>query len=188
MNILGLSASPRREGNTGWVINMMLEGAAEKGAKTTLRHFGELNMKPCTGCFACKKSADSGCVLKDDMQTIYDDYKKADTVILGSPVYMGQMTAQAKIFTDRMFALLSPRFSPHFTESLSARKKLVLLFTQGNPDTEKFREYFDYTKKMFTILELDVVGLYVVEGMRQESAREKKGLADSMRDIGMSLV
>lgn len=188
MNILGLSGSPRKAGNTGWVISKMLEGAVEKGANTTLRHFGELNMKPCSGCFACKKDGSSGCVLKDDMQMIYEDYKKADIIILGSPVYMGQMTAQAKIFVDRMFACLSPRFSPHFKESGSPKKKLVLLFTQGNPDTEKFQQYFDYTKSMFGILELDVVGLYVVEGMRPQSAHEKEGLAESMRDIGISLV
>ena len=184
MKIIGISASPHKEGNTAWTVDKILEGAREHGAETESWYFSDLDIKPCRGCWGCKKG-DKGCVVNDDMQKLYDAIVPADTIILGSPVYMGQMSAQAKIFTDRLFACSSPRFSPYFKES-GAKKKLILVFTQGNPDSGKFQVYFDYTKSMFQMLEFDVAGIHVVAGLRSEAAHERKGLDTAMKEIGSS--
>ncbi|SPF56162.1 NADPH-dependent FMN reductase (fragment) [Candidatus Desulfosporosinus infrequens] len=100
---------------------------------------------------------------------------------------MGQMSAQAKIFTDRLFAQYHPRFSPQFKER-NAAKKLVLVFDQGNPDSSLFQSYYDYTKNMFQLLEFDVKDVVVVAGIRNEPAHERKDLHTAMKDIGSSLV
>jgi multimeric flavodoxin WrbA len=186
MKIIGFTASPRKEGNTAWTINKILEGARERGAETQSWYFSDLDIKPCRGCNGCKKG-DRGCILNDDMQKLYDAITQADALVLGSPVYMGQMSAQAKIFTDRLYALFSPRFSPYFKEG-QAKKSLTLVFTQGNPDSSKFQVYFDYTKSMFQMLEFDVQGVQVIAGMRNEPAHERKELHAAMKDIGSLLV
>jgi len=185
MKIIGFIGSSRKEGNTTWTVNKILEGAKEQGAETQVWSFSDLEIKPCRGCLACVKG--EGCVIQDDMQKIYDALKQADVLVLGSPVYMGQMTAQAKIFTDRLFAQISPRFSPKFKEE-NAGKKLLLVFTQGNPDSAMFQTYFDYTKHIFQLLEFDVKGLHVVAGLRTEPACERKDLDTAMKSIGSSLV
>jgi multimeric flavodoxin WrbA len=186
MKIIGFTASPRKEGNTAWIINKILEGARERGAETQSWYFSDLDIKPCRGCNGCKKG-DRGCILNDDMQKLYDAITQADALVLGSPVYMGQMSAQAKIFTDRLYALFSPRFSPYFKEG-QAKKRLTLVFTQGNPDSSKFQVYFDYTKSMFQMLEFDVQEVQVIAGMRNEPAHERKDLHTAMKDIGSLLV
>jgi len=185
MKIISYIASPRKEGNTAWVVNQILEAAKEKGAETQSFYCGELNINPCKGCLGCLKS--DKCVINDDMQMLYAELKQADALILGSPVYMGQMTAQAKTFTDRLFAHITPRFSPHYKEG-NAGKKLILVFTQGNPDASKFQIYYDYTKTMFQLLEFDVKDVVIVTGMRTGSAHEQKGLHSSLIDVGKSLV
>ena len=185
MKIIGVVASPRKNGNTAWTINQILEGAKEQGAETQTWYFGDLDIKPCNGCLGCVQSY--RCAINDDMQKLYGELKQADTLVLGSPVYMGQMSAQAKIFTDRLFAQMTPRFSPRFKEE-TAGKKLVLVFTQGNPDTDMFRVYFDYTKSMFQLLEFDVKEVYVVAGMRKTSAQERTDLHPDMKNIGTSLI
>ena len=121
------------------------------------------------------------------MQKIYSALENADAIILGSPVYMGQMSAQAKIFTDRMFSEISPRFSPHFKER-DYKKKLLLVFTQGNPDPDFFKPYYDYTKHMFELLEFDVKDVFVVAGTRTEPIKEKKDLYVVMKNLGLSLI
>ncbi len=186
MKIIGFTASPRKEGNTAWTINKILEGAEERGAETQSWYFSDLDIKPCRSCNGCKKG-DRGCILNDDMQKLYDAIAQADALVLGSPVYMGQMSAQAKIFTDRLYALFSPRFSPYFKEG-QAKKSLTLVFTQGNPDSSKFQVYFDYTKSMFQMLEFDVQEVQVIAGMRNEPAHERKELHTAMKDIGSLLV
>ena len=185
MKILGFIASPRKEGNTAWAVNKILEGAKEQGAEIQSLSSCDLDIKPCKGCLACVENGK--CAINDDMQKIYNELKHSDAVVLGSPVYMGQMSGQAKIFTDRLFAQITPRFSPRFKEE-NAGKKLILVFTQGNPDPEMFRVYFDYTKKMFQLLEFDVKGLYVVAGLRKEPAHERKGLDIEMKNAGALLV
>jgi multimeric flavodoxin WrbA len=184
MKIIGLSASPRKEGNTAWAVNKILEGAKEQGAETQSFYSIDLDIKPCKGCLGCIKS--DRCVINDDMQQLYDALGLADALVLGSPVYMGQMSAQAKLFIDRLFANITPRFSPHFKEK-NAGKKLVLVFTQGNPDSAKFKVYIDYTKEMFRMLEFDVKGVHVIAGTRTEPAHEKKELHAVMKDIGSAL-
>jgi multimeric flavodoxin WrbA len=120
------------------------------------------------------------------MQKIYDTLEQIDVLVLGSPVYMGQMSAQAKIFTDRLFSQIKPRFSPYF-KGKNAGKKLVLVFTQGNPDAGKFQVYFDYTKQIFQMLEFDVSDVHVIAGMRDEPAHEREDLHSAMKDIGTAL-
>ena len=187
MKIIGIIASPHKEGNTAWVVNRILEGAKERGAETEARYFSDLNIEPCRGCLCCHDGSDRGCVIDDDMQELYGALEHADSLVLGSPVYMGQMSAQAKTFTDRLFAYISPRFSPHYKEK-ATKQKLVLVFTQGNPDPGMFREYFDYTKKMFQILEFDVKDVVVIAGMREKPARERKDLYAVMKNTGSLLV
>ena len=185
MQIVGYIGSPRNDGNTALAVNKILESAGESGAETRAFYSGKLCIDPCKGCLCCVESGK--CVINDDMQELYAALKKADALVLGSPVYMGQMSAQAKIFTDRLFAHITPRFSPRFKEENSG-KKLVLVFTQGNPDPGMFQAYFDYTKRMFQLLEFDVKGLHVIAGTRSGPAHERKDLHDAMREIGSSLI
>ena len=186
MRIIGFVASPRKEGNTAWIVNKILEGAKEQGAETQAWYFSDLNIKPCQGCLSCHKG-NRGCAINDDMQKLYDAIEHADAIVLGSPIYMGQMSAQAKIFTDRLFAQISPRFSPYYKES-SVKKKLILTFNQGNPDTSLFQQYIDYTKHIFELLEFNVKVVPVVAGMRNVPAFERKDLGAVLKDIGSSLV
>ena len=185
MKIIGFNASPRKEGNTAWAIDKILEGAKEQGVEIEAWHCGDLDIKPCKGCLSCVQGG--GCVINDDMRKLYDALVEADTLVLGSPIYMGQMSAQAKIFTDRLFAHITPRFSPRFKEK-NAGKKLVLVFTQGNPDPGMFKVYIDYTKSMFQLLEFDVKEVQVIAGTRNGPALERKDLHAILKETGSSLV
>jgi multimeric flavodoxin WrbA len=189
VKVIGYITSPRKEGNTAWAINAILEGAKEHGAETQSWYAGDLDIKPCRSCYGCRNGC-KGCVINDDMQKLYSALDIANVLVLGTPVYMGQMSAQAKLFTDRLFASKQflPRFSPHFKEAEAVKKKLALVFTQGNPDASLFKEYFDYTKKMFQMLNFEVEEAVVVAGMREESAREREGLYDSLKGLGSRLV
>lgn len=188
IKIIGFIASPHKEGNTAWIVNKILEGAKEQGAETQSWYFSNLDIKPCQGCLGCHKNdQDRGCVIHDDMQKLYVEIEQADAIVLGSPIYMGQMSAQAKIFVDRLFAVISPRFSPHYKER-AVKKKLVLAFNQGNPDSSLFQTYIDYTKHVFELLEFDVKEVPVVGGMRNGPARERKDLDAVLKDVGASAV
>ena len=107
MKVLGIACSPRKEGNTEILIREALEAAGELGAETELILVADKTIAPCDGCGACMESGI--CKVKDDMQLIYQQLELADGVILGTPVYFLNVSAQAKAVMDRTYALLRTR-------------------------------------------------------------------------------
>ena len=87
---------------------------------------------------------------------------------------------------DRLFSVNKPRFSPHYKEQ-AIKKKLLLVYTQGNPDKAKFQTYFDYTKQMFEMLEYDVKSIITVAGTRSTAAQHIEGLYDTLLSAGADL-
>jgi multimeric flavodoxin WrbA len=109
MKILGLSCSPRREGNTEILIGEALQGAKHEGGEVELYRVSDKDIKPCDGCGTCFDMGE--CHIKDDMQGLYDKLLEADGIIFGTPVYFYSMTAQAKTVIDRTIALNRPERS-----------------------------------------------------------------------------
>jgi len=107
MKILGIVCSPRKGGNTEILVTEALEAAREAGGETELVLVGDKNIAPCDGCGSCHETG--ACKIKDDMQAIYDQLEQADGIILGTPVYFLNVSAQAKAVMDRTYAFLSSR-------------------------------------------------------------------------------
>jgi Multimeric flavodoxin WrbA len=183
MKIIGFNGSPRKNGNTASLIKLILDEAQSYGAATELWHTSDLNISPCKSCFACRKG-DASCAVHDDMQKLYATLASCDALVFGSPIYMSQMSGQAKIFIDRLFAEFHPRFSPQFKEE-NAGKRIALVFTQGNPDRSLFNTYYEYTKSMFTKLEFNVIDpMIVATGTRSQSVNEDQGLLALTKNVG----
>jgi multimeric flavodoxin WrbA len=185
MKIVGFSASPRPQGSTAWVVGTILEGANDRGAQVHFWSAAGRDLQPCRACYACK-SKDRSCVIQDEMPPVHTSILEAQALVLGMPIFMGQMSAQAKIFLDRLYPFFAPRFSPTFQER-NAGKALVLAFVQGNPDTELFRTYVDYTLQMFRTLEFDVKESVVIGGTRSVAAQKQGGLHARLKAIGAAL-
>lgn len=105
-NILGISGSPHKNGNTAFSVRYALERVQDTHQIKYISLAG-LKIHPCNGCFQCSKSG--SCIFDDDMQTIYESMKWCDEVIIGSPVYMGMVSGQIKIMMDRC-VLLRPSY------------------------------------------------------------------------------
>jgi multimeric flavodoxin WrbA len=146
MKIIGIVGSPRVGGNTQQLVQQILAGAGENGAETKLFNVTTMKISGCSGCNACRK--DGQCVQQDDMQSLYPEIAAADVVVVGTPVYMGQMTAQLKAFFDRLL----PFMNPDFTSRLQGKKQMVLAVTQGNADAKAYVSYFQQTMNVFQSL------------------------------------
>ncbi|MEM4156039.1 MAG: flavodoxin family protein, partial [Archaeoglobaceae archaeon] len=77
------------------------------------------------GCFHCQVYGE--CRQNDDMQRIYDAIRSAEAVVIGTPIYMGHVSAQTKTLLDRLLALINVLRG----ESALKGKKLVLVYSQG---------------------------------------------------------
>ena len=168
MKIVGFIGSPRKKGNTTTIVNEVLRGAQEAGAETKVFNLNQLSIRGCQACYKCQ-TPEGKCVQKDDMAPLYDEIYSADAVVIGSPIYMVQVTGQTKIFIDRLFALLYLKDGKpgNFRNKLKG-KKTVTVFSQGQPDISQFSSSFDLTEGILGFLGFKVQARIVAGGMRNE--------------------
>ncbi len=104
MKVVAFNGSPRVNGNTHQALELVLEELRKEGIETELIDICREDLRPCRACGSCGKNKDERCVMADDRLNEYvQKMKAADGMIVGSPVYFGNMTAQTKAFLDRAF-------------------------------------------------------------------------------------
>lgn len=99
MKILAINGSHRKGRNTAGMLKLVLAEAAGLGAETELIELSQLNIKPCTACNRCLRTP--VCSVQDDMKPLADKMLNSDAIVLGSPVYFGNVTGLMKNFMDR---------------------------------------------------------------------------------------
>jgi multimeric flavodoxin WrbA len=133
MEIVALLGSPRASGNSAFIAERFLKAARKKGARTTVFALNKLSYRGCQACDACKTRLDR-CALKDDLAPVLDAVKRADVLLLATPVYYGDVTAQMKGFIDRTFCFFTPDFRTNgHLSRLPTGRKLVMVLTQAAP-------------------------------------------------------
>lgn len=135
--------SPRKKGNVDTILDEIIRGVNDNGAEVKKYYLNDMNIKGCQGCLYCRKT--HNCALKDDMVEVYEDIKSAEYVIIGSPVYICQVSAQTKLLLDRFYPLTEinkAKHTPRFGE-----KNLIMVYTQAAPISFLFKKYFRYTAK-----------------------------------------
>lgn len=100
MKVIGIVGSPRKNGNTELLTKHTLQAISEEGLRTELIRLAGLEIKPCNACMACQKQ--EMCPIEDDLFPIYLKMKKAQGIVLASPVYYGSATALIKALMERV--------------------------------------------------------------------------------------
>ena len=102
-NVLVLSSSPRRGGNSDLLCDQFISGAKEAGHHAEKIFLKDRKINYCTGCGTCFNGAKS-CPQKDNMPNILDKMVAADVIVMATPVYFYTMCAQMKTLIDRTCA------------------------------------------------------------------------------------
>jgi len=101
--VIGISGSPRKAGNTEFLLNEGLSVAKERGFETERLLISEISVDFCDDCGDCSKG--KSCPKEDDMTQVLSSLEKADGIIIATPVYFGSVTAQLKAIFDRTIPL-----------------------------------------------------------------------------------
>ena len=142
--IIIIDGGPRKNFNTASMLQKFAEGATSVSDKIevkTVRLYG-LDYKGCMSCMACKikGKASNVCKFKDALTPVLEEIAEADGLVLGSPIYFGDVTGQMRTFLERLaFPWLS-----YNDYSLTAPKRMpvVLMETMnGLPDRNNSQGY-----------------------------------------------
>jgi multimeric flavodoxin WrbA len=105
MKAIGINGSPRKGWNTFLLVQEALKGAASRGAETGLVNLYDLDFSGCLSCFECKRKEGPSlgrCALKDGLAPVLERIAACDLLVLGSPIYAGEVTAAVRAFIERL--------------------------------------------------------------------------------------
>ena len=180
--ILVLSGSPKKDGNTAALVEWFTEGAISKGARVELIHTAFLQYKfpGCTSCRLCQKREPYGCVIEDDAVPVLRKMAAADVIVMATPLYFFAASAQLKVLIDRMFSLYKWDNVAGTMKTVLKGKTLVLLASAyedvGLEALEKpFVLTADYTGMKFESLLVPNAG--VSRDIRKKPDVREKALA-----------
>ncbi len=105
VRVLILNGSPRKKGNTLFLVNELADQLKAKDNYVKILHLNDYDIKPCQGCFWCYKDFPLQCIQEDVMNGLYPHTLEADVIIFASPIYWFNYSAQLKLFIDRLVAL-----------------------------------------------------------------------------------
>ena len=102
MKVVAFNGSPRKDGNTTILINHAFRELEKEGIETELVQLSGKEIHGCIACYKCFENKDQHCAVKNDnANECIEKMIKADGIILGSPVYFADLTAEMKALIDR---------------------------------------------------------------------------------------
>lgn len=212
MKLIAICGSARKQGNTSKMLHQVIEGAKSVGAETEFVNLFDLNYKGCTSCYACKlKNSKSygHCIQNDELKPLLERIEQSDVIVIGSPIYYGNLSGQMRSFTDRLlFQYLD--YGARGTGPKPKNFKTALITTMNGSDEDCIErgvkdtlnvltEIFSHTLGSCELLNLtntvmfDDYSKYVYEmpDIEEKSNRVEKISAENMKktfDLGVRLI
>ena len=188
MKALIFSSSPRRDGNSACLAEMVAEGLEDAGHRATLLRSADVFAAFLRDCRSCRNS-EGECSIDDGYRHLFfDHFLPADGLIVATPIYWYGMSAQLKAFFDRMFCYVAashPRSSSTIAAMQRKRLGLVLSSEETFPSVSaaiihQLQEYSRYTKSTF-------VGVVHGHGnIRGEVSRDPNDPTGAAKQFGRS--
>ena len=182
MKVVAFNGSPRKDGNTAILLRCVLEEVANEGIGVEFFQLGGAFIKPCRACYQCFERKDRRCSVGDDIANeCIERMEAADGVLLGSPTYFTDVTAEVKALIDRA-GLVAKANGDMFKRKVGAA--VVAVRRAGSTHA------FDSINHLFLISQMIVPGsIYWNMGFgldKGDARRDEEGIR-TMRTLGQNM-
>ena len=177
MNILILSCSPRRGGNTELLVEAFVKGASQKHHVEVVS-VHDYKVNPCMGCNACFRNKSNSCVQKDDMPLIYEKMAVADMLVIASPVYFYGLSAQLKAVIERFHNPIRDTY--HI-------KKTALLLVGAASLPELFDGILAQYRLCLNFFKLEDAGRVLVRGVKDKGDIQNTEAIQKANELGLNI-
>ena len=151
MLVLGLMGSPRKKGNTDFLLSSFMNEVEKAGVSTGIIEIAKRNIMPCMEYSVCEKKGT--CPIDDDMNEIYHLLREADIIVLATPIFFYNTPAQTKALIDRSQTLWARKYRLNLTDPVRKNRRGFLLALGATKGANLF-EGMKLTAKYF----FDAVG------------------------------
>ena len=176
MNILIISGSHRKGGNTELLAEAFAKGAAAHH-HVEIVSVRDYKVNPCLGCNACFKT-NGVCAQKDDMTILYEKMSQADMLVIASPVYFYGISAQLKAVIDRFHNPIRDTF--HI-------KKMALLLVGAATLPELFDAILAEYNLCLNFFNIEDAGKVLVRGVKDKGDINNTNALNEAYKLGYSI-
>ena len=176
MNILILSGSPRKGGNTELLAEAFAKGAAAHH-HVEMVSVRDYKVNPCLGCNTCFKT-NGICAQKDDMTILYEKMSQADMLVIASPVYFYNISAQLKAVIDRFHNPIRDTF--HI-------KRMALLLVGAATLPELFDAILTEYNLCLKFFNIEDAGKVLVRGVKDKGDIMGTSFLEEAYQLGTSI-
>ena len=176
MNILILSGSPRKGGNTEMLVDAFARGVSEHH-HVEIVYVRDVKVNPCLGCNACFKT-NGICAQNDNMAAIYDKMSQADMLVIASPVYFYGISAQLKAVIDRFHNPIRDSF--HI-------KKMALLLVGAATLPNLFDAILTEYNLCLKFFNIEDAGKILVRGVKDKGDIKGRHFLEEAYQLGTSI-
>jgi len=182
--VLIVNGSPRKRGNSVLLAAQVAAGATAAGAEVETIILQDLDIQPCTACEACKGTDEGDCIIQDDMQSLYPKVRAADVIVIATPVYWFTMSAQAKLFIDRWYALIDTARGNLLTGKKFA---FVLAYGDSDPFTSGAINAIRTFQDMCRYLDAEIIGFVYGTANDEGEIQSQQDLLQEAYRLGQKL-
>ena len=176
--------SPRKNGNASTLTDKVAEGVRSVGSEVEIIYLHGMNINSCDACGICQSDISDNCIIDDDMTELYPEIRKANALVIASPIYWFTVSAQTKLFMDRCYALGGPE------GYALAGKRIGILLTYGDSDPfnsgavnaiRTFQDAYNYVGA-------EIVGIVYGSASEPGEIKSNKDVMNDAFELGKRLV
>ena len=167
MEILLINASPRENGTSSKVASNLINKFENQGNEIKKYHLNSLNIRGCQECFYCRNNHTDTCGIKDDLVEILERVKTTELLIISTPVFYGDISAQLKCFVDRTWSYFGK--TGVSADHLPRNRSLVFILSYGYPDANIYNALYEKYKYYFNMFGFDNCYLIKAYGAQYNS-------------------
>ena len=189
MNILAIQGSPRPNGNTRAVLDIVVEAAERAGANVNMVRLAEFkNISGCLECFGCqKKESEPACAVDDDIQGVLKKATESDLVLWATPVFCWSPSWLAKMAMDRFYCMFKFHEDGQFDSLLDGKAQAAVITAGGDEHDgadlvqESFRRLAEFSKCKW-------LGAFIAASVTDaRTIRGDRPLSERAREFGRKL-
>jgi len=175
-NILLLTGSPRKGGNSDLMADAFMEGAVESGNTVVKFETAFTDINGCTACNACYSNGNA-CVFDDDFNDLAPQLEEADIVVFCTPLYWYSFPAQLKAAIDKMYSFIVGNRQPKI-------KECYLLVCGEEGDEKGFDGIVKSYELILTYMKWTSKGILLVPGVIEKGDIKKTKALEKAKEMG----
>jgi len=181
--ILIFNGSPRKNGNTSTLIKECVRAINDSGKVAEVFFLNDMIIKPCQFCDWCIDNKTLSCVEEDDMHEVYQKLLESDVLIFAAPIFWFNVSAQLKIFIDRLYA-----FHGKGGFALTQKKiGTILVYGDSNVETSGVNNAISTMNDIISYMKSENIGIVHGTAHKIGDAEKNTELMAKAYDLGLKI-